>query len=338
MAHEPKLTVYKIILKPITKTKDNTFRDLFNSTLYQGKVDDKNTDGVIMGDLLQQFFKKVDTDKYIKDEGSQKAFTTYQETLGDGQTKTNVELDIANQIIHGQLYGGPYGRRRQKSNIDDKKKKEDFNKNDIIVDQYYFMLHTPLNSNVGVLMIHSYSDDKIDNAFKSFLQNSLFCYDTTFKAPKIEPFVPDSIKADFREGAVVNYLTYTSPFVGKVFDEHEELLEDEEFTVIIKVKSKKKHTVGVLEKLRKSIGEKEVLGKPLKDYLKQTVGVRNEDKNLSTIFKVESEIRPVILLKNYNIAINADNIPDFDQIHKFALDLLKEVKTSINPLNAIQQH
>ena len=338
MAHEPKLTVYKIILKPITKTKENTFRDLFNSTLYQGKVDDKNTDNIVMADLLQQFFQKVDTDKYIKDEISQKAFTTYQETLGDGKTVTNVELDIPRQIIHGQLYGGPYGRRRQKSNIDDKQKKEEFNKNDIIVDQYYFMLHTPLNSNVGVLMIHSYSDDKIDNAFKAFLQTTLLCYDTTFKAPKIEPFVPDSIKADFRDGAVVNYLTYSSPFVGKVFDEHEELLEDEEFTVLIKVKSKKKHTVGVLEKLRQSIGKKEVLGKPLNDYTKQTIGVKNEGKNLSTIFKVESEIRPVILLKNYKIDVNADNIPNFDQIHKFALGLLQEVKISINPINAVQQH
>ena len=69
MAHNPKLSVYIVTLKPRKKDEQKTFRDFLREK-YAG--DSMTSDGELLQRLFEDFINKVGQDKFNKDDKSKK--------------------------------------------------------------------------------------------------------------------------------------------------------------------------------------------------------------------------------------------------------------------------
>mgnify|MGYP003086173535 CR=1 FL=1 len=69
MAHNPKLSVYIVTLKPKKKNEQKTFRDFLREK-YAG--DSMTSDGELLQKLFEDFINKVGQDKFNKDDKSKK--------------------------------------------------------------------------------------------------------------------------------------------------------------------------------------------------------------------------------------------------------------------------
>ena len=207
MAHEPKLSAYIIKLKSIGRGIEKTNRNLFRTIIQNN--DENLDDSYIFLEICSRFIKDIDTEKMYADELNKKSMTANQLDLEESSVNPNINFHSEKHIIEGIVEGGKYGKRRKKTSTANKKNKDDVTEDDAITDDFYFLIYTPLESDKSVLMIQSYTDDNIDSVMKKFWKNFL-SYPAVFKEPSITKFIPTNIIDDFKDGATVSTLTYTT--------------------------------------------------------------------------------------------------------------------------------
>ena len=95
-------------------------------------------------------------------------------------------------------------------------------------------MYFPLHSNVGVVFLQSKSNANIRTAIKKFfagdLQNGY-----KIKGCKVETYIPTFLKEEFKEGAIVQSLTYSQQFVTEVDTSDGITNHEEAYNVIIQI-------------------------------------------------------------------------------------------------------
>jgi hypothetical protein len=125
MAHNPKLEVFVISLKPTTE-RNVTFRDFYKTKLnIREDIDDKN----LFSECFKQFINAVDGEDFFEDKKNHKAFTAY-DTQKDNENPLNnsIRSHSISHIIEGVVEGGRYGQTRSTANLSNKKKRQTWNK------------------------------------------------------------------------------------------------------------------------------------------------------------------------------------------------------------------
>lgn len=336
MAHNPKLEVYQVWLNPL-KGAEKTFRDFFIETLpsEESLIDSDNS--FIYLEFFRDFIKRVDTDKFISDNKKHKAFTAY-DTRPAGTVEPSINIHSERFIVEGTIEGGRYGQRRNKSNLGNKESKEDVEKTDIILDKFYFCLYTPLNSDLGILFVQSYSADSISDIFTDFIEG-LFSKQGLYKKAKVERFVPRRIVEEFKNHSDIKKFTFSSRFVFNQLTNEPIGIETEEFIIKIEAIAKKGLNKESLGNWISAIGSKMFSNKKLNEFPKGKVYLQDSQTKKESPFDISSDIdiKPIIYLEE-RITIDEDGIPNFEELKEYCINLLQsEIIPEMYPSNAVTE-
>ena len=339
MAHNPKLEVFVISLNPTTE-RDVTFRDFYRTKFsIKDSVDDEN----LFSEYFKQFISAVDSEDFFEDEKNHKAFTAY-DTRKDKNNPLNntIRRYSKSHIIEGIVEGGRYGQTRNTANLSNKNKKGKLGTRDIVLDQFYFLLFTPLNNDKGIFMLQSYTEDSIRDVFSNFLKP--FFSAKGFYNIKIDIYTPKQYVDEFKNKSVLKGITYTKNLlVGHIGEQNEEDIE--EFTIRIEVKPPKKiekntNTVS-LGKIKNWIEKFNPLtfkDNKLEDFSKR-IYLGNAQTDKAAYYDLEKDldsIKPTIYLEN-RIIIDNNGIPDFAELKKYSLELLDTLKNEISVINRVNE-
>jgi hypothetical protein len=159
--HSPKVEVFQLsILSPDEKIN---FQDLMKRLI------SKDASGNVFYDFFNYFINKLDTEKYYTDK--KKAMTVYKQNLStDSMANETITLHSNEHIIQGIVKGGIFGRKRFNSNINSKDEITEIPADNVIGDDFFFLLYTPLDFHSGILIIQSYQDSSIRDIFLKFIK------------------------------------------------------------------------------------------------------------------------------------------------------------------------
>lgn len=336
MPHEPKLEIFTISICKKENGQKVLFRDFFRDTLpgyNQLEVP------IAKEDIFELFYKdfiKTFENRYKVDNTRKKALTLTTQTDQDGTIKTLLSLPRASdQILCGRLDGGPHGRKRKLGEITNPNNRQEINTNNIVCDEYFFLIHVPLDSKVGIAMIQSYTDLSISNVFVNLLEK-YFKKRKTFDN-KITRFMPSNLRQEFIDGATVSAFTFSKDWtLSTGFDDDDDPeMRTYDFRVKIEIVDKNPETeVNQLRNLLNAIGlskfmppQENASGTKLLDFDKVTGRIISESGS-STPVNMEidglNEIKPVIYLESYGVDIDPLNLsPNFEQIETVSRSLLE---------------
>lgn len=324
MAHNPKLNVYILTLNNQEESIE-TFRDLFQTKFI---LNGENTDEKLFLKYFESFLDGIGKDKFHKDIKAKKVIGAAK--VEDEEINYSIKPLIDKNIIHGVIDGGKYGILREYADIDKKENKQKITASNAVLDKFYFLIKTPLNSKFGYLLIQSYTEETIQSPFINFVK-PFFSVKDVFHQIIVEPFVPKKFVDKFLDEAKIrmfNFSTITG--IGENLRDDDIIIEDQTFEVTINIKPKNdiKPDGTIIDKVLSAIGSKKFDNKKLSD-LKSKVFVESGPKKRRANFDIEKElknIRPTIYLEEEGIDIDANtSMPNFDQIETFCFELLEEI-------------
>lgn len=324
MANEPKLSVFTIILNA---EKEPSFYRRFAESSSVSEEDSS-----VFLNMCKAFITKLDDRKYHRNEKSGKAFTGQKNAL-DG--KLAIDFHTKQFVLEGTIDGGRFGDEMEKSKINDKTVREKLEEDDVLTRKFYFFLHTPLDSNVGTLMIQSYSNDSITNDFLKFVKKFFYHESKKYKEAASERYVPSSIIEEFKEQSIVKSFSFKQKMLLGHLDNSTVGENKKEFFVTINVVSKDGIRKKDYDKWMKSMGEgKFAVGKtttPFTDFSDKKATIKNEKIGKSTSFDITNkfDIKPVIYLDDSKINFLGPRKIDFDSLKKFCFKILKEIETEV---------
>jgi hypothetical protein len=336
MAHEPKLSVYKIQLKPTRQNPYDNYRWLFRNLIQKANTDPM-PEASIMEETFKKFISELDRPEMYSDGVSKKCMTANQREDAANTINQNIRLHSEHKIIEGKVEGGTFGRRRNKTSTQNKANKSLVEEVDAITEDFYFLIYTPLNSNKSVLMIQSFSDDTIDSVMKNFWQKFL-SFSGAYNQPAIERFIPTSIIEDIKNNSTVSSLTFSTEVPGPTLLDEEVVTQQHDFLVTVDIKPTRSDLTiqeyeSVIERIKRAVLK--IL--PLDNIRKQTGALRDKATNRNSPFEIgtDFDIHPTIFLSKY-IEIVGDS-SDFNRIRDYCFTILEEIKREIYPQNAVQE-
>ncbi len=340
MSHRPKLEIYKLRLIKKEEGGSETFRNLFRSKLDYSKIKGTIAQEDIFKVYHGDFVKKINKDSYTESKAKKKGFTlAYDEDKGKKTSKICSPISSV-MILDGLLEGGKYGLKRSLGKILSTTEKSPIHTDNIVNDRYYFLIYTPLDSSYGYLFIQSYSEVKISDVFKKYIQK-YFSYGKDIKC-EVEIFVPKKIKDEYLDGAVLKKVIFTTDwhvdptFQGQIKGKDFELSVKIEITDKSKKKSESKDwgkAVSDMFSGKFSFGKKE---KTLNSFNRKVVKIENHGREHPIVLD-DMEVQPVIYLDDQGIKVADDGTPDFGRIESYCRQLLKDLSNEIDPSNAVQE-
>ncbi len=214
MAHDPKLEVFKIILKSKGDNKGNRFRDSFRNRVSTiSSLVDKSPENIYR-EYYKHFLNSIDLTGYKKDDSRKKAIKIKKKEVdGVGMQSVVNPITDDNFIIKGVINGGKYGVNRNLGNVDNVSDDKEISIKNVVGDDYYFLLYTPIDSNIGVLMIQSYTDNKVSDIFREHVKK-YFEIESKITCD-IEIFVPITMKNKYLETALFKKVSFSTDFTVK---------------------------------------------------------------------------------------------------------------------------
>jgi len=336
MSHEPKLTVYTIKLKPLDNSLQNSNRQLFRQKT--GQADNEVQDSVLFMDFFKLFLKEFESPEMYKHEASNKSMTFYQRDIDQNDVDTNVHANTSKFTISGVVEGGPYGRKKNKTDSGNKADKTPVKETDAITDDFYFCIYLPPESNKSILIIQSLIGDSIDSVIKDFWQKFLQhegFFDTT--APT--RYVPQAIIDDFKREIAVSSLTYTTTVAGQTLLDPAIDLQDKNFKITVKIEPLGDMSVAEFEAAKESINDKQVGTTRLGGFRLKRASLKDTTSGKKSPFQLDSDydVHPVIFLKKYIEFPN--DILDFGLVAQYSENLLEKIlKPALYPQHAVIEH
>lgn len=327
MAHNPKLNVYIIELKKKGNKEDASFFDFYN-ILSNNKFEYSDTSDTY------SFFTEtfVDflggKDKFSKDQDVKKVFG-----LSKTNEKLNLNVNTDEFILSGILEGGKYGIKREAADVSNKSKRNEIPEDVAILDKFYFLMKTPLDSKYGTLIVQSYTEETILQPFVDKIKNYYGWGEQYFK-PNLELFVPAKFIDKFKQESLVRGFQYSSTFQMEEKYNSTLGLDSHDFEVTVTLKPKKdiEPSNKNLEAIKKYLGGLIFNKHSLKEFPKGKVFIK-DDGGKQANFDIEKElssIKPTIYLNETNVEINENGVPEFKSLHKYCLDLVIEIEENIN--------
>ncbi len=312
-----KIEVFKLRLNNnVEKVTDPTFRDLFKlKYLEDTELSDE--------DLFLKFNKDLSNKLDNKGEYHQ---------LGKKAKKAFSVLEIPTlsskgQYVYGLLKGGVKGDNKTSSDISDKNRSESLD-NKVINNKHFFLLYTPLESNVGFLIFQSYPQENIRIDFATFLSRNIFKHGIIYNKIHVEPFLPEEIKEEFKTGATISQLTFTDRVLSNNLSDQLTIQNGtSHYRVKVIIEPTGEGELS-LEKLDKdfisSIREKMAFGIPLKRFDKSGGKIKKDGRE--TTFKLGGidEILPVIHLGE--AYVDKQENPIFKEVKNYSVNLLEKIK------------
>lgn len=325
MAHNPKLSVYIVTLKPKKTEEQKTFRDFLREK-YAG--DSMASDGELLQRLFEDFINKVGQDKFNKDDKSKKVIGV------DDGNKPPMTLHSDKWMLDGVIEGGKYGILREFQDTEKKEGKTEIKPNYAVLDKYYILLNPVLNDKYAVLLTQSYTEESIQGPINEFIRELLGGCDNYFKVD-MEPFVPKRLKEKYESSATIRMFSFTSPLPLSESLRKKVTEAAQEFEVEVRIKPviqklpiNSEGTRKIMQEVSKMTLEQQTLGEGKGRIYTADEQGRNANYDIS---KDIHSIRPTIYLSDEGITSDEKTgLPDFEAIQKYCHKLLDEIKAERN--------
>lgn len=332
MAYNPKLNVYILRLKPVNDSVQ-TFRDLFKAKFC---MDALKSDDDVFEEYFKRFVNEIGNDKFRKDNKNKKV-------LGVANDSILPIFPHENTYIDGVIEGGKFGILREYADTDKKEDKTIIGANNAVLDKYYILLYTPLNSEYGFLLVQSYTEESVQDSLRDFIRVFFSC-DNTFYNAVIEPFVPEKLQEKYMNNASVRMFSFSTKTGVSQILRNDIQIQGQTFEVEIKVKpidSTLKPDTEETNRIYEELTEKSFDGVKLRDCRNKKIYVKDtNDRN--THYDIEKEIKnikPTIYLEDEGITIDdKTGLPDFSKIKEFCIKVLKEVLEEFDKKSNINEY
>lgn len=344
MAHDPKLEIFLIRLIDKETDRPTQFRAAFRTKISSiSSLPKPVQPEAIYREYYKHFLNSIDNVGYKQDSKRFKAIKIQKVKYSDGSIKSNVNsLTDDNFIIKGVLTGGKYNLIRTLGDIEDNSNDTGIKQKHVVGDDFYFLLYTPIDSSVGILLIQGYTEIKISDVIRDHIVSY-------FKEPKkieciTEIFVPESLKETYLKGAVFSSVQFTSGFIvkGEFEDDIPRPFELEikvEITDISENQVDYKDTKKMIQMLSKFLLKfPDSVQTTLETFTKRSAKMltKKNHKKFPIVLDDEDNIRPVILLKDEGISVGEGQVPNFDQIDSYCKNLLEDIIEEVMPDYAVQ--
>lgn len=325
MAHNPKLNVYIIGLKPKKQDEIKTFRD-FLKEKYSSRTD--LSDDALMGYLFESFINGVGQDTFHKDDKSKKVIGI------DDSSMLPMKLYSAQWMLDGVIEGGKYGILREYQDTEKTEEKAKIKPNFAVLDKYYILLNPVLNDKYAVLLCQSYTEESIQSSINEFIKE-LFGGCENFFNVDVEPFVPQRLKEKYEKSAAIRMFSFTVPLPLSESLRTNVAEAAQEFEVEVRVRPvgqklpiNSDGTREIMQTVSKMTLEDQVLSEGKGRVY--TADEQGRHANYDIAKDIQS-IRPTIYLSDEGITSNEQTgLPDFVTIQKYCHNLLTEIKTERN--------
>ncbi len=326
MALSGQIEFYKVLL--LGGNEDYTFRTFAKDYCYNGDVENPSEN-----DLFMSLFQKILTtfDSQVNAyESLKKGVSIYH--ADDVEANTILSVATNQKIIEGFVDGGYYGLRRKMSNMD-KSEQTEITINKIVTDRYYVYMYFPFTHNVGVLMIEKRGNLTVSKVICKVLE-SVFHNDVGIKS-KVVRFLPSQMVQEFRDGAVIDQMTYSRQISSAVMGEGV-IDEEEMYDVTIQIKPRnEEYSYNRLNVLMDKVNAMSfsVLGHQfsLGDFATKKGKLRSEGSASHPTFNVEEDTIRVV--KNIPEEFyGEDDSVNRNQIKTFCQELLRQVSTDVYPI------
>jgi hypothetical protein len=333
MAHNAILRVFKIYLKSIEE-RIPSFAELLVAKYPHLPVPTGNYDyNVHFTALFNEFISLIDN-TFHTHARLKKAIGIESPMVGGAPNRT---ISHASQMkqISGRIKGGRFGQKRSLGDLNAPGAAHaTIDSNKVVLDEFYFLIHTPIDSNKGILLIQNYTDDSINDIFIKFVRDLLT--GIGFNKPTIDPFTPKHIRKAFTENSVIQEFRYTDDiFVTDVDTKNP--VDGRQLRIQIKIsvpQGEKPKNIPILRKLvgnlKLGINSKDSLSL---DQFRSKMGTLKSGTKISS-FDLEgsTDIQPVIDL-NDKIEFQKDGSPDWGSLSSYCEELLEEILPEVYPEN-----
>ena len=326
MALSGQIEFYKVHL--LGGNENYTFRNFAKDHCYEG-----NEENPSENDLFMSLFQKILTtfDSQVNAyESIKKGVSIYHADDVDANTILSVATN--QKVIEGFVDGGYYGLRRKMSNMD-KSEQTEITTNKIVTDRYYVYMHFPFTHNVGVLMIEKRGNLTVSKVICKVLE-SVFHNGVGIRS-KVVRFLPSQMVQEFRDGAVIEQMTYSRQVSSAVIGEGV-VNGEETYDVTIQIKPRsEEYSYNRLNALMAKVNAMSfsVLGHhfSLGDFATKKGKLRSEGSASHPTFDVEEETIRVV--KNIPTEYyGEDDALNRNQIKTFCQELFRQVSTDIYPI------
>lgn len=326
MASEPILDIYCISVKRRRRRDESCFRDLLKKKFNVQSISDKDLfkkfiggfiDGLndINGCYRVKDTKKILTIKPIDIEGNEYKF----------DPKFKIELD--DFYFSGVIHGGKYGEKRFTIPIDNKNEQKELPNNIALTREFFFMIHLPMDSNIGILIIQSYTGTSYFPHLSCYLNKELlssieYCQTQYF------PIYLDSIRNSIRDRSYTKSLTYykKTELNSMVGDNNESLVLGRfKVTVNIQPIEDEICTLEDFDNAFKELAENQNVENWDK---KATISDMESGKKRSFFLNNDNSLKPRILLSDF-IEVSEDGSFSIDDIYHYCKNILPEVMQTI---------
>ncbi|MBN2894006.1 MAG: hypothetical protein JXL97_19205 [Bacteroidales bacterium] len=312
----PKLEFYRFKLKH--KSEDfKTFRDFAIDEL---QVGNKSQNETVVKALFKHFITSLDGDN-SKDDKLKKQIVIIKKKSVNKYLDKQPAFDSNSNTIFGVINGGPYGRDRILSDIQDQEDSSVLGQNKAVLLYFYFLLYLPIDHNEGCFIIHSNGiDESITGLFRNFISN-IFKGSSYFKV-QCESFCPKSFQDEFKKGATLKSMWFKKTFVENTHNTEGLSNLMQQYDIKIEAIPKNKN-IAITEaaKVRNFLSKK-IFGndkspKSLKDFDETKIITENPVTDSTKTFEwntKDSDFVPVVYLKGRIGKNNPDGTPDFEEL------------------------
>lgn len=338
MANELKLEIYKVKLFKKDTGKPVTFREFLRNKLSLFATGGKT---ISTDEIFTRYYTDIvntmDGKSYFGNTKKKKGFSIAKNLDDPANPKSRVSSAVAKDwTITGIIKGGKFDRKRTLGKFNNTSEESDINRDHIICDLFYFMIHIPLSHHEGVFMVQNYSDGTISDIFRDFITHYFTYQDIK---SEVETLVPKSLKDRYLDNANLKSLSFTT--VWKVSPGFEDT-KQEEYDIQLKVeivdKSKKKKNFEGITKLFEAFKNTKVLVAPSQEKIldnfvdkKATIGTTKKASTVDIDFDRDDHIKLSVPLADFGMHPDENGIPNFTEIEAYTRELLEEIIKEVRP-------
>lgn len=316
MTKNAKLEFYRFKLN--SKKEDfKTFRDF---AIDQLQIGQKSQNETIIKVLFKHFINSLNGD-YSKDDKLKKQIVLIKKKNVNKFLDKQPVFDSYANTISGVINGGPYGRDRILSDIEDQEDSSVLGQNKSVLLYFYFLLYLPLDHNEGCFIIHSNGvDESITRLFRNFISN-IFKGHSYYKM-QCESFCPKSFQEEYKKGATLKSMSFKETFVENTHNTSGLTNLMQQYDIKIEAIPKNKN-IAIREAAKvRSFLAKKIFGndkdpKLLNDFDETKIITKNPMGNSQKTFEwntKDSDFIPVVYLDGRIGKKNPDGTPDFDEL------------------------
>lgn len=321
-----KLDVYQIVLNK----RAGTFRDVICKI---NKITEINPDNSKVFMSLYNYLLKLIGSDVCCFETKKMGLSILKEKKQ--RLNTAIKSHSNSNIIEGFIDGGSYDTIRNLTKIGDISRLQKINKNDIVMDRYYFYLYLPIESKIGILMVQTKDNSSIRRVIKPFIEK-LFAIDSK-KSCKVQCYYPQWLKEEFLKGAHLTNISFEKENVSQVISNSELATEEEKYDVKIIItpvnaKTSVPNALNFINRIGSFFALKcgDTHCYELSSFKNKKGTLKNDDKNRSYSFVMDNEdnIHPVIEIDDY---LEPDENGNFDrnQLKGLCDSILNKIKPEI---------